>query len=245
MPITHIFFDLHGTLIDGYRLHPCYSASLGKVMAERFGETPDVWREANRRVLADWDSYYADLNLSGDDGIEHMWEGLLRTTRGMFRLAGVREPDMRTLTALSREIPGLATRRCDALYPDCRAVIEQLAADGFVLGVTSHAITVQAQGLLAGAGIRQYFSGPIVGPDTAERFQKDGTFYRFAARKAGVRPEECLTIDDTAMCVSGAKRAGMYTVLLSRRAPLHATEADYVLNGDLNGLIDVVKILAQ
>ena len=233
---SHIFFDLHGTLIDGAALHPCYSAALGQYMAKRFGRTAGEWANANRRVLADWDSYYADLDLSGDNGIEDMWEGLLRTTRAMFRLLDVPMPERSTLRALSREIPGIVTRDCNALFPDARPVIERLCAAGYMLGVTSHALEDQSRGLLRGGDVLRYFAAPVVGPDTVERFSKDEVFYAFAARRAGVDPADCLTIDDSLQSVEGARAAGFQALYIARR-PSAPTSSRFVTLRNLTGLL--------
>jgi FMN phosphatase YigB (HAD superfamily) len=236
--ITHIFFDLHGTLVDGVRLHPCYSVQLGRVLSERYGGAPAVWVEANQRIMADWDNYYADLDLTRDRGIDDMWEGMIRTTRALFRLAGAPMPDIGQIRALSRELPGLVTRSCNALYPEARPIIEQLCAAGYMLGVTSHAVSAHARGLLRGGGILQYFAAPIIGPDVIGRFDKDAQFYTYAARKAGVSTQQCLAIDDSPPCVAGAKAAGMGAVLLSRRGVVSHATADHVLTDTLLGLLD-------
>jgi FMN phosphatase YigB (HAD superfamily) len=242
MTITHIFFDLHGTLIDGPALHPCYSAQLGRFMSQRFGRSPADWIEANQRILADWDSYYADLDLTGERGIEDMWEGMYRTTRGMFRIVGVSEPDRKTIRDLSRELPGLVTRYCNALFKDSRPVIERLCAVGFVLGVTSHAISGQARGVLRGGEVLRYFSGPILGPDVVGRFQKAAYFYDCAARMAEVAPQNCVAVDDTADCIAGAKSAGMRTVHIARMGSLVQSPAHHILKGDLYGLLDYLGV---
>lgn len=234
--ISYIFFDLHGTLIDGAALHPCYSASLGQYMAQRFGRTPAEWADANRRVLADWDSYYADLDLTGDRGIEDMWEGLFRTTRAMFRLLDVIPPDRASLRALSRAIPGAVTRECNALYADSRPVIERLCAAGIMLGVTSHALEEQSRGLLRGGDVLRYFAAPIIGPDNADRFNKDETFYRFAAHQAGIDPALCLTIDDSLQCLRGAQAAGFQVLHIARR-PSAPTSPHITHMRDLYGLL--------
>lgn len=215
--MSHVFFDLHGTLVDGAALHPCYSAALGQMMAQRFGRTAAEWADANKRVLADWDSYYTDLDLTGDYGIEDMWEGLLRTTRAMFRLLDAPMPDRATLRALSREIPGRVTRNCNALYADARPVIERLCAAGCMLGVTSHALEAQSRGLLRGGDVLRYFAAPVVGPDTVGRFAKDAIFYAYAARQAGVHPSECLAVDDSLVCLEGARAAGFQVLHIARR----------------------------
>ncbi len=100
-------------------------------------------------VVADWDSYYADLNLSGDDGIADMWEGIFRTTRALFRLTGIPEPDKSELIALSRELPGLAAEGSDVLYPEVPEVLAELDDAGLLLGVISHAPTNQIRAVLA------------------------------------------------------------------------------------------------
>ncbi|MCB9453554.1 MAG: HAD family hydrolase [Anaerolineaceae bacterium] len=237
MSITHLFFDLHGTLIDPHRLHLCYSTHLGHVMAGRYGLTPEVWRDANRQIMADWDSYYADLDLGGEDGIADMWEGLLRTTRALFRLTGIPEPARLELTDLSRELPGLSTQDCDALYLEAKAVIQTLHQAGWILGVASHAVQNHVQGVLAGGGVMPYFTGPLVGADTAESFRKDRGFYTAVCLHAGVPARQCLMIDDTIAALRGAQAAGCHTALIWRKdAPPPAESVDYLLVGDLSGL---------
>lgn len=100
---THIFFGLHGTLVESAQLQACIKRNCVRILNQRYG--PADWAEAERRLMQDWDSYYADLDLDGEYGIDHLWEGLYRTTRARFRMAG--RPELR---ALSRELPVLAAR---------------------------------------------------------------------------------------------------------------------------------------
>lgn len=234
--LTHIFFDLHGTLIDGVALHPCYSQAMGRLLAARYGGDPSDWAQANSRVLDDWDSYYADLDLGGDEGLAHMWEGLYRTTRAMFRLVGIAEPPPAELSALSRELPGQVTRGCDAFYPDARPVLRALHTAGYILGITSHGIVGHTQGLLAGGGMTALFAGPLVGPDNVGRFNKDAAFFRMAAQQAGVAPGACLVVDDDLYAVAGAKAAGMHTAQMRRRGSVFSSQADLRLDVTLDAL---------
>ena len=209
MTITHLFFDLHGVLIDGRRMHLCYSEQLGQVLAARYGHAPEAWTEANQRIDADRDSYFADLDLGSDEGIDHMWEGLFRTTRALFRIVGASEPPHEALIALSRELPGIVTRNCDAVYPDVPAALERLAGAGLTLGVTSHAIEAQVRSSLTGGAIDDCFRGRLFGADTVGRFLKDERFYEIVALAAGIDPRACAVIDDSLHAVQGAKRIGM------------------------------------
>lgn len=229
MSITHIFFDLHGTLVDGARLRRCYNAGLGRVMAARCGLTPSVWQAAHERILADWDSYYTDLDLEGPNGIAAMWEGIYRTTRALFRLAGAPEPDQAELSALARTLPAEAVSGCDAFYDDARPAISQLGAAGYILGIISHALADQAHSLVQSNGLTDHFQGPVIGPDSAGRFSKDGVMFAFAARQAGVTPDRCLLVDDSPQAVEDARAAGMRALHIKRHQDRDTPGADGVI----------------
>jgi HAD superfamily hydrolase (TIGR01509 family) len=205
---------------------------------------PDVWAEASRRIVADWDSYFADLDLGADDGLEQMWAGEFRTTRALFRLTGVPEPNKEELTRLTHEIPARIPEYCDALYPDTKPVIQQLYNAGYVLGIVSHALVEQGRGTLKGGGILDCFDGPIVGPDAAGRFVKDKPYFQYAVRAAEVTPERCLVVDDRPNELRGAKAAGLTTLLLRREGLAINAEAhiDRVVYGDFGGLVDYLSL---
>ena len=93
--------------------------------------------------------------------------------------------------------------------------------------MTTHALSTQARGVLEGACVLSAFNGPIIGPDVADHFEKDDVFYRFAALRAGVAPENCLTVDDSTGCILGAKSAGLHTVQLYRKGGSGHSAADF------------------
>jgi FMN phosphatase YigB (HAD superfamily) len=240
--IQVVFFDLHGTLVDSQRLRGCYAHALGRTMSARYGGEARLWAEANRRILEDWDSYHADLNFSGDDGMHDYWEGAFRTTRALFRLTNTPEPDDDALWALARELPLRATENCDALYPDARPALAALHAAGLMLAVATHAQLNHAEGVLRGGGVRGLFSGPLCTPDVIGQFDKDAAFYRAALARAGVEPAACLAVDDHARPMSGARAAGMKTVLISRQVHMRFSHnaATYLIR-DLRELPGLLK----
>lgn len=235
MTISHVFFDLYGTLVDSARMKPCYAAALGRIMAVRFGGVPEAWAAANAQIVADWDSYYADLDLSGDHGIEDMWEGEYRVTRALFRLTGTPEPGQSVITALSRELPELVSASCDALFPEAQSVLGALRERGLMLGIASHALQGQARGVLRAGGVLEYFTAPVWGVDAAEQFDKDANFYRKLALAARAAPSACLVVDDTPAPLRAAREAGMHTVHV-RRGQVMVSEHPGV--DDLRGLLE-------
>jgi len=214
--ITHVFFGLYGVLADKVARAIQFPDAIAEVLCGRYGGAADTWRRAYAGVLADWDSYYADLNLSGDDGIAALWEGEFRTTRALFRLAGVPELPKDELTTLARALTGTAAARCDLLYPDAKRALRTLHTAGIALGVASHATAAHARGVLTGAGALDAFTGSngaalIIAPEVVERFERDTIFYAAAARRANVDPAACLVVDHAPDALDGARAAGMQT----------------------------------
>lgn len=243
--ITQLFFDLHGTLIDSQEvLPPCYARALGEVMAARFGGDAATWAAANAQIVADWDSYYADLNFSAEDGIDQMWEGETRRIRAMFRLTGQSLPSPQRLRGFIREHSYLVTSQCDALYPDARAVLTELRTfPGLTLGVISNGLNGHVAGCLAGAGVRDAFTGPIITPEEAGYFPKDEAYFKLACARAGVEAAACVSVDDRVGAAKLAVRVGMRAVLLNRNerhGPLTGDGQTVVLT-DLHGLPDVLR----
>lgn len=218
LTITHIFFDLHGVLVDSQRMLQNQRRGIGQIMAERYGQSPEIWEEAYQRIVADWDSYFADLNLSGDEMLRDLKEGWFRVTRALFRLVAVAEPEKNEISQLSLELLATAPAYGDALYADARIAVERLHEKGYHLGVVTHALAGQAQAALRGANILDYFSAPIIGCDTVEQFDKDQMFFIKMANLAQVQPEKCLVVEDSDIAISSAKSAGMQTIKIARNA---------------------------
>jgi FMN phosphatase YigB (HAD superfamily) len=214
--ITHIFFDLHGTLIHSQQMHQQQCQHKSEILAARYGKTPADWHTAMQQLAAEWDSYHIDLNFSGDDGMSDFYEALFRTTRALFKLVQLPEPPQAELTTLARELPAEASCTIDAFYPDAKPVLNHLHEAGYQLGIAAHSLQAQAQALLEGGGVVQLFAAPIIGADTVHQFDKDVGYYRKVARIARTPPEQCLVVDDDPQALHGAQTAQMSTVLLAR-----------------------------
>ncbi len=217
-PITHLFFDLHGVLVEVDRpgRRP-YAVARSRYLAGRFGGDPQAWADAQRLVAADWDSYYADLDLDGDDSLAHMWEGTTRTLRALFRLTGHPYPPSDELARLVRDQFYDVTSQVDLLYPDAHEMLDTLADRPLILGLISHGIMPYAEGLLVGAGVRDRFTGPIVTPAEVGYYgKKDEGYFRLAFARAGAAPEQCLVVDDRPACAQVAVALGASAVLIDR-----------------------------
>jgi len=220
MSLSIIFFDLIGALIDADALARCYADALARALRAHFGGDAARWQKAVRGVLADWDSYYADLNLSGEDGIADMWEGMFRVMRGYLRLAGIPEPDTPALAALARALPGEAAAACAALLPGALEALRLLRSAGIRRGVTTYLTADHARGLLRGGSALTLINAPILTPETVERFERDQTYFEIAARRAGVDPKSCLLFSPEVNALAAARAAGMRTARRAAGMPL-------------------------
>jgi FMN phosphatase YigB (HAD superfamily) len=238
MPVKTIFFELHATLIDAAKLYPCAASQLGQIMAERYGGTADHWTSAYARIHEDWDSYHTDLDYGGEDGLDQVYEGLYRTTRALFRLTHIHEPERKELQALSRELPALISLHCDAVRPEVRTLVALLDKHGCQLGITSHVLENQARALLHGGQMRQHFKAPIMGVDTLGQFTHDVLCYQRVSVRSGASPQQCLIVDRALPHLEAAKAAGMQTAWLTDTPP-SASPAfiDVVLPGTLAPLL--------
>lgn len=213
-----IFFGLHNTLIDSAALRTCYERQIGFLMSQRYGQRPSDWSQAYHTVLMDWNSYYADLDLSGEDGVAHMWEGLYRTTRALFRLVDVQEPTQTELTQLARQLPAQVMKQCDTAFPDTLPAVQQLGRADYTLGVFSHIPVEHTRSLLEGSRILPYFTGLIIGIDMLDHFIPDALYFRQISHLANEPPHCCMVVDHQTDVLQSAKEAGFATVQICRTA---------------------------
>lgn len=208
MTFEVIYFQMPGLLMDraAYRIR--YPDAVGAVMAARWGADSGAWADAYRRIINDWDSYYADLDLTGDEAQAHQREGLIRTTRALFRLAGVPLPDA-DFAALGEALHADAAARCPALMPDAPRLLHALHARGVRLGAFGYMLTGQLRGLLHAGGVMPLFTAPIIGAeDSAPYFEHDAGFFAWAARRAGCETSVCAVAAVDESTRDAARRAG-------------------------------------
>lgn len=239
--LTHIFFDLHGTLIDGARMRQQVQQGLAQLMSTRYGGTVAQWAAADQQIIADWRSYHADLNFSGDDGLQDFYESLYRVTRALFRLTGITEPPHEELLALARALPVESSRGVHALYPEVGQMLHALVAQGYRLGVASYIPQAQINMILQACGIRACFVAPLVGFDTLERYERDRHYFEGVLRLAQAESACCLFVDDGSNALHGALEAGMQTAYLSRSDQVPPDRVDWLLDGSLLPLVELLR----
>jgi FMN phosphatase YigB (HAD superfamily) len=233
LPPLTLLFELRGVLADPTREQACAPLAQARYLAVHFGGAVEAWLTAGQRIEADWDSYYADLDLGGEQGYHDWLEGEFRTLRARFRLAGIAEPTTERLWSLTREIAQVGGAGCNSLYAEVAPVVDQLRARGYRLGLASNWRLSRCEGLLEAGGLLAAFDGPRFTVDTVEQFLKDETFYR----RLALPPAATLIVDADPRALDAARQVGFQTALVWRSPAPPPASPHGVLGPDLRALL--------
>ncbi len=176
-------------LLDRAALAEQMPAALAGTFAARHGGSAADWEDAYRRLLADWASYWADLDLGGDDSLAQWREGRWRVVRAHFRLVGQPALPLSDLPFYLDEFPEQVGARVNAWRAGALAALRALAANGasvVVLAPTLPASLVR--------GMLPPDAAAALGPDELGQFGLEGLLWPTLARLAGGDPARTLLV---------------------------------------------------
>lgn len=212
--IKAVFFDQDGVIIDterdGHRV--------------AFNET---FKEMGFDVEWDVEYYHELLQVGG--GKERMKHHL--HTRGFGKEVKPEEEDQ-----LIREMHKRKTTRFVELIesgklplrPGVHRFMQEVMQAGLILGIctTSNERAAQA---IAYRILKDIHFDFVLAGDIVSKKKPDPEIYHLALSKTGLKPEECLVIEDSRNGVLAAKAAGMHVVATTN----HYTENEDLSNADL------------
>ncbi len=189
LPESNPVVLIHGdVLIDRRALSEALPNAWAAVLAEQEGGPLEVWQSATAQVASDWDSYWEDLDLSGDDSLAQWREGRWRIVRAWFRLAGQAVPPTSRLSALLDELPRKVGRRLDAWRNGALEALHGLAA----AGIAARIIEPFAPGsLVRGMLDTAKLTVPVAGPDDLGQVGLEGLDCARLAARIGCDPARC------------------------------------------------------
>jgi phosphoglycolate phosphatase-like HAD superfamily hydrolase len=186
------------TLLDRAALRAALPRAWGRALADGQGGSPDEWADAYRRIQDDWDSYWADLDLSGDDSLAQWREGRWRVVRGLFRLAGRAAPPVEQLPYYLDEFPCAVGRLCPAWVPGMVETLNRLDEQGIeIVLLTPYISSTLIWGMLNAVDLQRSVKR-VLGPDELGQVGLEGIDRAYLSRLAGAAhltpPDDLFTL---------------------------------------------------
>lgn len=125
--------------------------------------------------------------------------------------------------------------------PGVFAVLNELSARGFLLGVASSSPRGQVDTILRGLGIAARFRAVVGGTDVPRTKPAPDVYLR-AVEELGISLARCVAIEDSETGITAAKDAGLYVVVVPNRYTEHQdlSRAD-VWAENLTQVIDLLE----
>jgi hypothetical protein len=179
---------LHGdVLIDRSALSAVLPGAWAEVLHAGYGGEREMWSHAYRQVAEDWESYWADLDLNGDDSVEQWREGRWRTVRAWFRLAGQSLPTEDQIPYFLDTLTESAGEYSQAWRKGAVEVLRELEQMGLRATIVDpYAPAPLVRGMLLGCCEGQY---QVIGPDEMGQVGLDGIAWGWLTSLAGADPE--------------------------------------------------------
>ncbi|WP_329599340.1 HAD family phosphatase [Streptomyces pseudovenezuelae] len=189
-----VIFDLDGTLVDS---EPNYYEA-GRQTVAAHGVPDFTWADHERYV-----------GISTQETVTR-WKSLY----------GLRASVAELLADKNRRYLALA-RTATRVYPEMRAFVELLAAEGVPMAVASGSSAAAIDAILAGTGLDAYLR-TTVSADEVDRGKPAPDVFLEAARRLGAEPAHCVVLEDAAPGAAAAHAAGMRCIAI----PYLAAQAD-------------------
>jgi len=185
-----VIFDIDGVLLDSYKIHYACWRSIAEKHSINLSEK-------------DFDPLFGRR---GSEIVREIWgEGLPAE-----QVASIHEEKQ----ALYRE----NLKRNFPTMDGAIQIIDDLAAQGFVLGVGSSAPPENVEMSLHGLNRAKVFKAVVTGSDVT-RGKPDPEVFLVAAQRMGVAASDCAVIEDAVAGIAAALAGGMTAIALAGTAP--------------------------
>jgi phosphoglycolate phosphatase-like HAD superfamily hydrolase len=208
--MTILLIELPSKFIQHGALQNAMCHAISSYMAQYFGTDESAWAQAYTTIRADWHKYHADLHLSGEDGVEDMWEGYFRITRALFRLTQTPQPTQEILWQTTHALLACPLQPQQPLaHTSADELLTHWQAQGHQLKALSYLPSSLLNAILSASGLESYFSHSFA-PDTLKRFPDEKSFY--AQISSQLRAKTMLGITHQTLTQKAMQASGMLVV---------------------------------
>lgn len=202
-----VVFDCDGTLVDSEPL--AWRAWERELAAYGYTLTREDIHTARGRSYAEIHGHFAD-RVEGLPDAETVWKGF---SGRLFEL-------------LSSELTP---------FEDAIGTARELRARGMAIAIASSSPRARLDATLEAAGLTDLFDITVAG-DEVERGKPAPDLFLAAAERLGVRPGDCVAVEDSPPGVASAVAAGM-TVVAVARLPEHRADLEPHLVDELTATV--------
>ena len=182
MTIKAVLFDMDGTILDS---EPAHTKVLQEVIQKEVG-----------------------IDISEEDIREYIGLSYDKKLEIIFKRMGIKK-DIYNLADMARK-KSLENSHLVAKMYGAEELIKRMK-ENFAIALVTGSGRDQADFFMESVGLKKYFK-TIVTSDDVKRNKPSPDIYLLAAEKLKMKPEECVSLEDSAVGIESAKSAGMICI---------------------------------
>jgi FMN phosphatase YigB (HAD superfamily) len=202
-----IFFDDGGVLNDNSIRAPQWKAFCGEFFHSRFGGDPEVWGEANQKVMTSLEIHGMDPKEIYDDYITYYKNFKSEWVIKMFEEAGRSVPPKVEHERIFDTTLEYVWPKVHSSTPGIIESIKILYSKGFVLYTSTALPSREIKMILEGMGIKHFFSG-FYGPDLINTRKISSNFFGAIFNDIKLESKKAIVIEDRPRFIENALKTG-------------------------------------
>ena len=129
------------------------------------------------------------------------------------------------------------------IKPGLQELLQYAKENEILCGVATSTSRERTEDLLSRAGVENYFSVVVCGEDI-EKGKPNPDIFLYTAEKMGLKPEECMVIEDSRNGILAASAAGIFSFLVPDLVPVD-TEMQRAADVICESLFDVLEFIKK
>jgi len=206
MTIT-VFFDDGGVLNDNNIRGEQWKTLVGEYYSGRFGGEPEVWGEANGKIIPSFFDMYRDGKDKFDDYQTFYNNFKKHMVIEMFKEAGKILPKNINLEEVFNSARDYVIPKVRSAIPGVIHAVKELALKRYNLYTAAGAVSIEMKLYLEGLGISQYFK-EYYGPNLINTWKIDSEYYEAIFKHSKVDSAKAIIIEDNPRFLNSALQVG-------------------------------------
>jgi HAD superfamily hydrolase (TIGR01509 family) len=207
-----IFFDDGGVLNDNYIRGPQWQELCGEFLHSKFGGEPEVWGEANYRVIKNLaDAFWENPEMNYQDYYSFYADFKSEWVKQMFEEVGRSVPPKEEHERIFDATVEYVWPKVRSAIPGIIESVKKLYSKGFILYTSTGLDSKEIKLVLEGMGIKQFFSG-FYGPDLINTRKRNPQFFELIFKDANIESSKAIVIEDRPQFIEEALKTGAQVI---------------------------------